>query len=93
MKAGMQVGVWQESSLGCWERIRVRYGGIRLRTKAGAAHTLRAVSSWTNAVVATSGVFTDLVISALMCAVMAFINVYKQDKNAFIFNHNPIMYQ
>ncbi len=23
-EAGMQVGVWQESSLGCWERIRVR---------------------------------------------------------------------
>lgn len=91
MTAGMQVGVWQESSLGCWERIRVRCGGVRLRTKAGAAHTLRAVPSWTSAVVATSGVFTDLVIPALMCAVMAFINVYKQNKNAFLFDHNPIM--
>lgn len=81
MKAGMQVGVWQESSLGCWERIRVSCGGVTLRTKAGAAHTLRAVPPRTGAVVATSCVFTDLIIPALMCAIMAFINICKQNKN------------
>lgn len=69
----------------------VRYGGIRLRTKARATHALRAVPPRTGAVVATSCVFTDLIIPALMCAVMAFVNVYKQNKNGLIFDHNSIM--
>lgn len=47
-----------------------------INIKAGAAHTLRAVPPRASAVVATSGVFADLIIPALMCAVMALINIY-----------------
>ena len=47
-----------------------------VRTETGPPHSLRPVATWTRAVVAASGVLTDLVVSALMGAVSALIDVY-----------------
>lgn len=56
-----------------------RWQGVRdikdVRTNTGPSHSLRSVATWTGAVVAASGILTDLVVSALMGAISAFINI------------------
>lgn len=47
-----------------------------VHTKTGPPHSLRSVATWTRAVVAASGVLTDLIVSALMGAISALIDVY-----------------
>lgn len=44
--------------------------------KAGATHALRTISSGAGAMVTSSGVLTDLIISAQVCAILTLINVY-----------------
>lgn len=44
-------------------------------TDTSTPHSLRSVASWTGAVVAASGVLTDLIVSALMSSISALINV------------------
>lgn len=46
-----------------------------LHTNAGETHTLRAVAPGAGAVIAPPGVLTNLVVSALMCAVSTLINI------------------
>lgn len=47
-------------------------------TDTGTSHPLRSVATWTGAVVATSGILTDLIVSALMSSISALIDVYKK---------------
>lgn len=49
-----------------------------VRTNTRPSDSLGSVATWTSAVVAASGVFTDLVVSALMGAISALIDVYNR---------------
>lgn len=49
-----------------------------LHTNAGQTHTLRAVAPGAGAVIAPPGILTNLVVSALVCAVSTLINVCEQ---------------
>lgn len=64
---------------GCWERI-----SFALRTKAGATHALRAIPSGAGAVIASSGVLTDLIVSALVRAIVTLIDVYKRSARHYV---------
>lgn len=44
-------------------------------TNAGTSHSLRPVAAWTGAVVAPSGVLTDLIVSTLVSSVPALVDV------------------
>lgn len=46
-----------------------------LHTNTGQTHTLRAVAPGAGAVIAPPGVLTNLVVSALVCAISTLINV------------------
>lgn len=41
-------------------------------------HSLRPVATWTGAVVAASGILTDLIVSALMSSISALVDVYSR---------------
>lgn len=71
--AGWRLAAEQLRMSGCRGRI-----SFWLRTKAGATHALRAIPSGAGAVVAPSGVLTDLIVSALVRAIMTLIDVYKR---------------
>lgn len=47
-------------------------------TDTRTSHSLRSVATWTGAVVAASGVLTDLIVSALMSSISALIDVYSR---------------
>lgn len=51
---------------------------MKVRTEAGATHALRAIPSGASTMVASSGVLTDLIVSALVRAIMTLIDVYKR---------------
>lgn len=57
-----------------------------VHTEAGPPHSLRSVATWTGAVVAASGILTDLIVSALMSAIPALIDVYSTKDTGV--NHN-----
>lgn len=48
-----------------------------VRTNTRTSYSLRSVATWTSTMVTASGILTDLVVSALMSAVSALIDVYR----------------
>lgn len=49
-----------------------------VHTETGPSHSLRPVATWAGAMVAASCILTDLIVSALMSAISALINVYSK---------------
>lgn len=47
-----------------------------INVETGPSHSLRPVATWAGAMVAASCILTDLIVSALMSAISALINVY-----------------
>lgn len=58
-----------------------------LHTDTGPSHSLGSVATWTGAVVAASGVLTDLIVSALMSAISALIDVCSRHTEDAEVNH------
>lgn len=57
-----------------------------VRTHTGASYTLRAIAPGAGTMVAPSAVLTDLVVSALVCPVSAFIYIYREK------THGEVLY-
>lgn len=73
----------------CCKLLMRRWQGVRdinyVHTNTGTSHSLRTVATWAGAMVATSGILTDLVVSALMGAISALIDICKVlSKSEFI---------